>query len=64
MDEIFAEEIRRTMSFELEIDSSNRIVWTTEEQGRTKTYRREPDAAIGRRLIAGIMRFLPLESQL
>ncbi|MCD4661050.1 phospholipase D family protein [Agrobacterium sp.] len=64
MDEIFAEEIRRTMSFELDVDSGNRIVWMTEEQGRPKTYRREPDAAISRRIIAGIMRFLPLESQL
>jgi len=52
------------MSFELDVDSGNRIVWMTEEQGRPKTYRREPDAAISRRIIAGIMRFLPLESQL
>lgn len=64
MDEIFAGEIRRSMSFELEIDKGRHIVWMTEEQGRTKTYRREPDAAIGRRIVAGIMRFLPLESQL
>ena len=64
MDEIFAEEIRRTMSFELDIDSANRIVWMTEERGQPKIYRREPDAAIGRRIIAGIMRVLPLESQL
>jgi putative cardiolipin synthase len=64
MDEIFAQEIRRPMSFELDIDSGNRIVWMTEEQGQPRTYRREPDAAISRRIVAGIMRFLPLESQL
>ncbi|MOA61272.1 hypothetical protein D3C78_1863670 [compost metagenome] len=52
------------MSFELEIDKGRHIVWMTEEQGRTKTYRREPDAAISRRIVAGIMRFLPFESQL
>jgi len=64
MDEIFSEEIRRSMSFELDIDNGNRIVWMTEEHGQPKTYRREPDAAISRRIVAGIMRFLPLESQL
>jgi putative cardiolipin synthase len=52
------------MSFELDIDSANRIVWMTEERGQPKIYRREPDAAISRRIIAGIMRVLPLESQL
>ncbi|TZG36944.1 phospholipase D family protein [Agrobacterium sp. B1(2019)] len=64
MDEIFAKEIRPSMSFALEIDKGRHIVWMTEEQGRTRTYRREPDAAISRRIVAGIMRFLPLESQL
>ncbi len=64
MDEIFEAEIHRTMSFELDIDNANRIVWLTEEQGQPKTYRREPDAAMSRRIIAALMRLLPLESQL
>ena len=64
MDEIFSDEIRRMMSFELGMDNDNRLLWMTEEQGQPKIYRREPDAAISRRIIAGIMRILPLESQL
>lgn len=64
MDEIFSDEIRRMMSFELGMDDDNRLLWMTEEQGQPKIYRREPDAAISRRIIAGIMRILPLESQL
>lgn len=36
MDEIFSDEIRRMMSFELGMDNDNRLLWMTEEQGQPK----------------------------
>jgi len=40
------------------------VNWVTEENGQTVRYTSEPGATIGRRLLLGLLSFLPLESQL
>ncbi|KZD03453.1 phospholipase D family protein [Oceanibaculum pacificum] len=52
-----------TRSFKVELEDGH-MVWRHEVDGREETVRHEPDAPLGRRLIAQIVRWLPLESQL
>lgn len=64
MDEIFKEETSREMSFELALDERKNLTWTGLVRGKPQHYRYEPYASVSRRVLAGIMGFLPLESQL
>ncbi len=64
MDEIFKEETSREMSFELALDERKNLRWTGLVRGKPQHYRYEPYASVSRRVLAGIMGFLPLESQL
>lgn len=64
MDEIFGQETSREMSFELTLNERQNLTWTGLVRGKPQHYRREPYASISRRVLAGIMGFLPLESQL
>lgn len=64
MDEIFGQETSREMSFELGLNERKKLTWTGLVRGKPQHYRREPYASISRRVLAGIMGFLPLESQL
>jgi putative cardiolipin synthase len=40
------------------------LTWEARANGRTRRLHREPEAGFARRLLAGIVRFLPIESQL
>ncbi len=64
MDDIFKEETSREMSFELALDERKNLRWTGLVRGKPQHYRYEPYASFSRRVLAGIMGFLPLESQL
>ncbi|TPM94968.1 phospholipase D family protein [Mesorhizobium sp. B2-1-3A] len=59
----FKSEIAPEASYRLEL--KNEILhWHGCEQGRPQTYAREPEAALSRRILAALVRYLPIESQL
>ncbi|RVL20702.1 phospholipase D-like domain-containing protein, partial [Sinorhizobium meliloti] len=60
---IFDEETAPERSYRLML-KDGRPAWRDRTNGSLRLLRREPDAGILRRLIAGVIRFLPLESQL
>jgi cardiolipin synthase C len=60
---IFSEETSPERSYRLLLEGK-RPVWRDRANGATRLLRREPDAGMVRRLVAGAFRFLPLESQL
>ncbi|MCA1403166.1 phospholipase D family protein [Ensifer sp. IC3342] len=60
---IFDDETSPEMSYRLVLENG-RPVWRDRTNGTERWLRREPDAGILRRLMAGAIRFLPLESQL
>ncbi|RUV79841.1 phospholipase D family protein, partial [Mesorhizobium sp. M1A.F.Ca.IN.020.32.1.1] len=60
---IFDDETLPEMSYRLALENG-RPVWRDRSNRTERLLRREPDAGILRRLIAGAIRFLPLESQL
>ncbi|AFL51852.1 uncharacterized protein YmdC [Sinorhizobium fredii USDA 257] len=60
---IFDEETLPERSYRLALEGG-RLVWRDRANGATRLLGREPDAGAHRRLIAGAIRFLPLESQL
>ncbi len=64
MDEIFADEISRQMSFELTLNKRRRLVWTGLVKGEPRHYTHEPFASFSRRALVIAMGLLPLESQL
>lgn len=45
-------------------EGRRRLRWTAEEGGVTVTRRREPDASLSLRILARVLRMLPIESQL
>lgn len=60
---MFAEETSPSISYRLEMAGS-RLVWRDRTNGSERLLRREPDASLVRRMIAGLIRILPIESQL
>ncbi|MDQ0319884.1 putative cardiolipin synthase [Pararhizobium capsulatum DSM 1112] len=60
---LFAEETRDINSFRLQL-SGSRIEWYDREDGEPRRLKREPEAGFLRRLIASVIRILPIESQL
>jgi putative cardiolipin synthase len=60
---IFNDETLPERSYRLVLEGG-KPAWRDRTNGTTRLLRREPDAGILRRLIAGAIRFLPLESQL
>ncbi len=51
-------------SFVLTLDDRERLVWTESLSKRTISYRSDPYAGWGRRLVTWLLRHLPIESQL
>jgi putative cardiolipin synthase len=43
---------------------TTRIRWEGESDGEVQQYSREPEASVFRRMVAGLVRYLPIESQL
>jgi len=60
---IFDEETLPANSFQLSL-SEGRLRWHDEVEGRARTLKREPEAGFLRRLTAGLIGMLPIESQL
>ena len=61
--DIFADETSPQKSYRVRIDNGE-IVWQDRASGGIRTWRDEPGAGIGRRLMATFISFLPIESQL
>lgn len=60
---MFEEETAPSVSYQLSLEGA-RLVWRDRTNGTERLLRREPDASLLRRVIAGIIRILPIESQL
>lgn len=63
VDAIFEEETRPVNSFRLSLDG-NRLRWHDHDDSRPRVLKHEPEAGFLRRLLAGIISILPIESQL
>jgi putative cardiolipin synthase len=61
--DIFADETSPQKSYRVRIESGE-IVWQDGSSDGIRTWRDEPGAGIGRRLMATLISFLPIESQL
>ncbi|WP_211867827.1 phospholipase D family protein [Neoroseomonas terrae] len=51
-------------SWSVQSGADGRLSWTAEEGGRPVTVYREPDASLGMRILARLLRWLPIESKL
>ncbi|CAN5235874.1 phospholipase D family protein [soil metagenome] len=60
---VFAELVSSQVSYRLSL-VDGQLVWLDEQENQVQTVRREPEAGIWRRLIATLIGFLPIESQL
>lgn len=63
VDAVFAEETRDVNSFRLAL-KGERLEWFDREEGTARRLKREPEAGFIRRATAGIIKILPIESQL
>ena len=60
---LFQEEKSPQASYRVSLSSSG-ISWHGESNGKVIGYARDPEASLFRRLIAAVVRYLPIESQL
>ena len=51
-------------SYRLSLDERGRMQWSAQVDGETTTTTREPDASLWARFVAGLLRLLPIRSQL
>ena len=51
-------------SYRVRLDSSGEIIWETVVDGHTERYRDEPGTGFRRRLVANLLKLLPIDSQL
>jgi putative cardiolipin synthase len=51
-------------SYRVLLDSNGVIIWETVTDGQTVRYRDEPETGFRRRLVAGLWKLLPIDSQL
>jgi len=61
---LFAEEISPQMSYALQLGSDGALFWKAESDGASTRFETEPEASYVRRLLARVVGWLPLESQL
>jgi len=52
------------LSYRVELDAEHGLVWHDRSNGQERTLEDEPDASVGRRFGATLLRALPIESQL
>lgn len=64
MKDLFAEETGPQMSYRVHLTHDGALRWEGEADGVMTTYDREPKAGLMRRVIAAIVTWLPIESQL
>ena len=50
-------------SYRVRLDPNGGIVWETVRDGETARYRDEPETGFGRRFVAGLVKLLPINSQ-
>lgn len=62
--DLFREETRPTDSYRVTLDASGDLRWTSEEGGVAVVHDHEPEASLARRILARVVSWLPLESQL
>ena len=53
-----------TNSYRVRLDAHGKIVWETMRDGQRVSYQDEPDTGFRRRLVAGMWKLLPIDSQL
>ncbi len=51
-------------SYRVRLDPNGQIVWETMKDGKRVRYRNEPETAFRRRLVADLLKLLPIDSQL
>ncbi len=61
---LFALETTPAFSYRLQLDAQGRLQWHTEQDGAPVLHTREPEAPWLKRLVARVVGWLPLESQL
>jgi putative cardiolipin synthase len=64
LQELFDEETSPHFSYEVTLDEDGRLRWTGEDDGVLKVWDDEPEASLRRRMLARVVSFLPIESQL
>ncbi len=62
--EQFMHNVSPDLSYRVELDEKHGLVWHDRANGQDRALEDEPDASVGRRLSATLMRALPMESQL
>ncbi|MGE0280712.1 MAG: phospholipase D family protein [Rhizobiaceae bacterium] len=63
MQALFRQDIAPDTSYHLSLEQG-RIHWRGDDDGALRDYKHEPEASLGRRAIALLVRYLPIESQL
>jgi putative cardiolipin synthase len=53
-----------TNSYRVVLDRNGAMVWETMRDGQTVRYRDEPETGFRRRLVADLLKLLPIDSQL
>lgn len=61
---LFREETGPQMSYRVHLDDSGALRWEEENDGRMIVHEREPEAGLMRRIVAAVVSWLPIESQL
>jgi putative cardiolipin synthase len=51
-------------SYRVLLEPDGKIVWETVRDGKTVRYRDEPETDFRRRFVAGLLKLLPIDSQL
>jgi putative cardiolipin synthase len=64
MRELFRDETDAQTSYRVFVADDGSLRWEGETEGRMEIHDREPQAGVWRRLIASIVTWLPIESQL
>lgn len=64
MREVFRQETGPQMSYRVHLDESGALRWEGERDGEMTVWDREPEAGLMRRLVAALVSWLPIESQL
>lgn len=62
--DLFHEETQPTDSYRVTLNAAGDLSWTSEEGGVPNVHATEPEATLARRILARIVSWLPLESQL
>ncbi|MEO3386399.1 phospholipase D family protein [Mesorhizobium sp. CAU 1741] len=62
--ELFEDEASPQMSYRVFVAEDGRLRWAEEVDGNVVIHDREPEARAGRRLVAAVISWLPIESQL